>query len=195
MARREYKCSSSTKDALFASLLKLSREKGFDKVTVRDICTDAEISIGSFYHHFKSKEDLAKETYFQTDKLINEDFVRLCETNTAENNLYKILEIYVEYVSEEIGMLIKSYYRLLLDVTSISAFEPERLYFATLKEILGKCGDSGYIKKHEDYTEVAEYCLRFIRGLMFDWCVNEGSYDLKNQFEKDYKLFINGLRP
>ena len=195
MARREYKCSSSTKDSLFNSLLKLSREKGFDKVTVREICNDAEISIGSFYHHFKSKEELAKETYFQTDKLINEDFMRLCETNSPENNLYKILEIYVEYVSNEIGMLIKSYYRLLLDVTSISAFEPERLYFGTLKEILQQCGESGYIKEQEDYTNVAEYCLRFVRGLMFDWCVNEGSYDLKKQFEKDYIFFIKGLRP
>lgn len=194
MAKREYKCSSSTKEALFKSLLKLAKEKGFDKVTIRDICTDANISIGSFYHHFKSKEELAKETYFQTDKLINEDFVRLCETNTPKYNLYNILKIYVEYVSSEIGMLIKSYYRLLLDVTAISAFEPERLYYGTLKEILEACGKCGYIKEKEDYSETADYCLRFVRGLMFDWCVNDGSYDLKEQFEKDYILFINGLR-
>ena len=195
MARREYKCSSSTKDALFNSLLKLSREKGFDKVTIRDICTDAEISIGSFYHHFKSKEELAKETYFQTDRLINEDFVRLCKANSPGDNLHNILKIYVEYVSSEIGMLIKSYYRLLLDVTSISAFEPERLYYGTLKEILENCAKSGYIKDFENYNEVADYCLRFIRGLMFDWCVNGGTYDLNEQFEKDYDFFINGLRP
>lgn len=195
MAKREYKCSTTTKDALFKSLLKLSREKGFDKVTIRDICTDAEISIGSFYHHFKSKEELAKETYFQTDRLINEDFVRLCEASSPKDNLYNILKIYVEYVDTEVGMLIKAYYRLLIDITTISAFEPERLYFSTLKDILGKCGASGFVKEQEDYTDIAEYCLRFVRGLMFDWCVNDGSYDLKEQFEKDYPFFINGLRP
>ena len=193
MEKREYKCSSNTKDALFRSLLKLSKEKGFDKVTLRDICNDADVSIGSFYHHFKSKEDLAKATYFQTDKLINEDFLKLCRASTPSDNLYNILRIYVEYVSNEVGVLIKSYYKLILDMTDVSAFEPERLYYKNLKDIIRKCMEEGYVNKLYDYTEVTEYCLRFLRGLIFDWSVNDCKYNLKDKFEKDYVIFINGL--
>ena len=193
MEKREYKCSENTKEALFRSLLKLSKEKGFDKVTIRDICTDAEVSIGSFYHHFKSKDELAKETYFQTDKLINEDFIKVCESSNPKENLYNILRIYVEYVSREVGSLVKAYYKLVLDMTDVSAFEPERLYYKSLKNIIQKCAEEGYIKKFDSYDEVTAYCSRFIRGLIFDWCVNEGKYNLEEKFESDFKFFMSGL--
>ena len=193
MEKREYKCSSNTKYALFKSLLRLSKEKGFDKVTIRDICNDAEVSIGSFYHHFKSKEDLAKATYFQTDKLINEDFLELCRANTPADNLYNILKIYVAYVAKEVGVLIKAYYKLVLEMTDVSAFEPERLYYKSLRDIIVKCAEEGYINESYNYDEVTEYCLRFVRGLIFDWSVRDCSYDLQEKFEKDYAMFMNGL--
>jgi len=39
--------------------LKVVREKGYYATRIDDICAEAELTKGSFFHHFKSKDDLA----------------------------------------------------------------------------------------------------------------------------------------
>lgn len=194
MKKREYKCTAATKDALLASIIQLVKEKGYEKITIRDICKKADISIGAFYHHYDSKEELAKEAYYHIDKLIIEDFREIYINKSSKENLYAFLEICIKYVSEDVGMIIKEYYKLMINETDISAFNPELLYYKTLKQILIDCSKDGYISKIEDSTELAEYCIRFIRGLIFDWSLNDGKYDLLKQFEIDFERFMSGLK-
>jgi TetR/AcrR family transcriptional repressor of nem operon len=58
MTVRHTKLAFSRKKLLDASLYVI-RAKGYSATTVDDICTAAELSKGSFFHHFNSKEDLA----------------------------------------------------------------------------------------------------------------------------------------
>ncbi len=55
---RQEKLALSRKKLLDASL-RVIRAKGYEATTVDDICAAADLSKGSFFHHFKSKEDLA----------------------------------------------------------------------------------------------------------------------------------------
>ena len=194
MEKREYKCTIATKEALVKAIVQLSQEKGYEKVTIREICKEAGISIGSFYHHFSSKEELATEAYYHIDKLIIENFTKVCESKSSKENLYCILESYLRYIEDEIGMLIKTYYKLILKENSISAFEPDRLYFKKLQQVLTECVKDGYIQKPDDFTKLTEYCIRFQRGLIFDWSLHDGNYSLVDQFGNDFKRFINGLQ-
>ncbi len=194
MEKREYRCTAATKEALLSAILHLSKEKEYDKITIREICSCANTSIGSFYHHFHSKDDLAVEAYYQIDKLINEDFKELCKQKNPDEKLHMILKSYIEYVAKEVGILIKTYYKLIMEETSVSAFEPERLYYKTLKCILEECSQQGYIKKEIDINETTRYCLRFLRGLIFDWSIHDGTYDLLDKFESDYQYLLHGLK-
>jgi len=58
MTVRHEKLAISRKKLLDASL-HVIRAKGYEATTVDDICAAAGLSKGSFFHHFKSKEDLA----------------------------------------------------------------------------------------------------------------------------------------
>lgn len=194
MGKREYKCTAATRETLYRAIIELAKEKEYDKITIRDICSKAEVSIGSFYHHFHSKEELAIQAYYRVDRLINEDFCEMEKKYTAEESLHLILRSYITYVSNEIGMLVRVYYKLIMDETSVSAFDPDRLYYKTLLKVLQACGEEKSIEEREDYHELTEYCIRFIRGLIFDWSLQKGNYDLVERFEKDYRLFINGLK-
>src|SRR5277367_3573464 len=48
-----------SKAALLDAALSVFRAKGYSATRVEDICEAAELTKGSFFHHFKSKEDLA----------------------------------------------------------------------------------------------------------------------------------------
>jgi TetR/AcrR family transcriptional regulator, transcriptional repressor for nem operon len=58
MTLRHEKLAISRKKLLDAAL-HVIRAKGFEATTVDDICESAGLSKGSFFHQFKSKEDLA----------------------------------------------------------------------------------------------------------------------------------------
>jgi TetR/AcrR family transcriptional regulator, transcriptional repressor for nem operon len=48
-----------SKTKLLAAALDMVRAKGYSATTVDDICHAAGVTKGSFFHHFKSKDDLA----------------------------------------------------------------------------------------------------------------------------------------
>ena len=50
--------SEETRSKILASAIKLFSAHGFNAASVDDICKDAEISKGAFYHHFESKQAL-----------------------------------------------------------------------------------------------------------------------------------------
>lgn len=52
---------SPSKTRLLDCALQVFRSKGYTATTVDDICTAAGLTKGSFFHHFKGKEELALE--------------------------------------------------------------------------------------------------------------------------------------
>jgi AcrR family transcriptional regulator len=50
--------SEETRTRIMESAIKLFSNSGYNKASVDDICAEAGISKGAFYHHFKSKQGL-----------------------------------------------------------------------------------------------------------------------------------------
>src|SRR5271170_7090600 len=48
-----------SKARLLDATIKLVRTKGYNATRVEDVCAEAGVTKGSFFHHFKSKDDLA----------------------------------------------------------------------------------------------------------------------------------------
>ena len=48
-----------SKTELLEATLRVVRAKGYNATRVEDVCSDANVTKGSFFHHFKSKEDVA----------------------------------------------------------------------------------------------------------------------------------------
>lgn len=48
-----------SKTKLLDATLKVVRTKGYSATRIEDVCAEAGLTKGSFFHHFKSKEDLA----------------------------------------------------------------------------------------------------------------------------------------
>ena len=50
---------AGARDKLLASALTLIREKGYSSTSVDELCREAGVTKGAFFHHFKSKDALA----------------------------------------------------------------------------------------------------------------------------------------
>jgi TetR/AcrR family transcriptional repressor of nem operon len=49
-----------SKTRLLDATIKIVRTKGYNATRVEDVCAEAGVTKGSFFHHFKSKDDLAR---------------------------------------------------------------------------------------------------------------------------------------
>jgi TetR/AcrR family transcriptional repressor of nem operon len=57
--RRQAAAKRSARDELLDAAVKVVRQKGYAATTVDDLCKEAGVTKGAFFHHFASKEDLA----------------------------------------------------------------------------------------------------------------------------------------
>jgi TetR/AcrR family transcriptional regulator, regulator of cefoperazone and chloramphenicol sensitivity len=85
---------SNGKQRLIRVAMQMFAEKGFDGITVRDIASAANVSVGLINHHFGSKEGLreAVDQYFlsQFEEILQDDY--LVTENAKERGLDAVVE-------------------------------------------------------------------------------------------------------
>src|SRR5690348_4223608 len=62
-----------TKRKLVDAGVSLMRARGFNATTVDDICAEAGVTKGGFFHYFKTKEELAKAAVVRFSDFKNEE--------------------------------------------------------------------------------------------------------------------------
>ena len=110
--------SEETRSRILGSAIKLFSARGFNAASVDDICKDAGISKGAFYHHFESKQALflaLLDVWLQTidnaieaskDKTVPETFMLISEAfpfifETAGEGLPMFLEFWLQASRDE----------------------------------------------------------------------------------------------
>jgi AcrR family transcriptional regulator len=63
MKRRNQPKGQATRQHVLDTALGLFRKRGFERTTMRDIASAAELSLGAAYHYFRSKEELVGAYY------------------------------------------------------------------------------------------------------------------------------------
>lgn len=83
---------NSSKEKLIIAMASLILQKGFANTSPRDILAQSNVGQGSFYHHFKGKEDLALHAIrHNCNKLVKANQDILEGEGTAFDKLSKIL--------------------------------------------------------------------------------------------------------
>ena len=50
--------SRETRAKIFQAAKRILQKQGYEQLSIKNICEEAGVSNGSFYHHFKTKDDL-----------------------------------------------------------------------------------------------------------------------------------------
>ena len=64
-----------TKNRIYNAAINLMDRKGFEKITITDISKKAGVSVGAFYHYFKSKNDILAEIFRKADEYFSTQVV------------------------------------------------------------------------------------------------------------------------
>lgn len=184
--RREQ--AEHTHKAIRTAALKLMRARGFEAVSVRDICAEAGITTGAFYHHFPSKSALISDGFGAMDDYI-EASMATHDGEPPAQWLWRLIEAYAQFMSEG-GELIGRYYALRLAVPATQSMAPNRYAQEMMARCFSAAQEAGVLDKTHTPAWLAEFCYCHFRGLVLDWVLSGYTYPLLEKMREDYALFV-----
>ena len=102
--------SRETKAKIFRAAKQILKEQGYEALSIKNICEEAGVSNGSFYHHLKTKDDLLSY-YIEEQPRIDPSYLDL--PGTPEEAKTAIIRVYLNYVHycQELGLeFVSNYY-------------------------------------------------------------------------------------
>ncbi|NLL38630.1 MAG: TetR/AcrR family transcriptional regulator [Clostridiales bacterium] len=180
--------AKQTREKLLNASLKLIKEKGYHNTTVRDICAAANVSIGTFYSYFPTKNDLFFSIYLDGDKFFTESVALRVSGNTEE----KIIDYFRYYAQLNLNTgldLMKILYQ-----SDNPFFAKHRPMQKVFEEIIINGLKSGELKSDMDASMIADYFFVLARGICYKWCLYNGDFDLEEQMLDYIKLALKAFK-
>ena len=183
-----------TLEAIRSAVDKLVHEIGFDEMRIRDICQEAGISIGTFYHYFESKDELLFDRYHRLNEAL---LIRYREKWSGMDEieaLQDFVDYMVGYTRSRVREVLAQYVKTVITFYwKWDTKEPDKK-----REILYLLVQSG-IDKHvirAGYSADAlvSLLLNFTNGLSMSCCQKLDWDAEEDQSIELIKLFLNNLR-
>lgn len=171
-----------TKVHIFNTAVSLLERQEFDSITVRDIVRAASVSVGCFYNYYSSKLDVYYETYFLADEYFESTVAPALKGLDFEPAIYLYFDYYARYSSEITSLsLTKVLYN-----SKNKCFDRrlEHGMMPVLVQVIQRALDSGALVSGEGPQDIALFFLIAVRGLIYNWCTNDGAYDLREAMRK-----------
>lgn len=179
----------TTREKIIDKAILLFIEKGFDNVTVDDICEATGITKPTFYYHLSSKDDIILQYY---DYMIND----------LSPMLTKMLMI--QNPHEQIEILFRF---LLKGIKAISKPTNNQLYITNLKgnkgtfslrdnvrqigtSIIKRGQESGIFKSEKDPEKLLELSSHLFMGYQIMWCIEQRDDTWEDDFFEGLDMLL-----
>ena len=185
-----------TKKNIVSAAWRLFYEQGYDDTTVDEIIRASGTSEGTFYHYFKGKDALLTSL----SELFDNKYEELIQEMPEEmGNFEKLL-----YLNQELfGMIETSVSRELLASMYSSQLvtkgekhllDQNRIYYRLLNELIAKGQRDGELTTRMSANEIAKIYALCERALLYDWCICNGEYSLREYAGKLMPMFLQSIR-
>lgn len=184
----------ATKEKIFNTAFRLITEKGFDNITVEQICNESGVAKGSFYHYFSSKDDIVIETYKIVDKKYSDEVLELPPDTSCFEKILATVGFQAKYANEKGVAFVQQIYKSQLESGTNFFISKERPYFKILKEIIEDGIKKNEIKTELSAMELTRWIVSLSRGITYDWCLHNGNYDIESAMDRVFRIIIKNFQ-
>lgn len=188
---RQQQKSRETKEKIFKAAKRILQKGGYEELSIKNICEEAGVSNGSFYHHFKTKDDLLSY-YIEDQPNINPDLLDL--PRNADEAKIAIIHVYLNYVEycRELGVEFMSGYYDTKNQALNPAIRTERPYpIVTVQTYVEKAVREGIIKINVDIDEFTTDIRMIVIGNVFEWCLRNGEADFEGNMRRSLGKYLD----
>lgn len=188
--RRERK-KAETRAKIFRAALRLIRKRGFDAVTVDEICAAADVAKRTFFLHFPAKDALILEYGSQIRTLVRETLVG--ETGGAESRLRLAVRVMAARAKENAEIVRLAVGETFHGDAAGEVLDEGRTLALELAEIVRDGQKSGEIRASIDARIVSGAIVSTYLSLVAEWA-RFGDPELELAIEQLLDLVLEGAR-
>ena len=190
---RQQQKSRETKARIFQAAKTILQEQGYEALSIKNICDAAGVSNGSFYHHFKTKDDLLSY-YIEEQPSMDPGYLDLPATpDEAKDAIVRVYLNYVHYC-RELGVAFMANYYTPKNQSLNPLTRTERPYpIVTVHDYLQKAMEAGVITLPLPLEEVTSDIRIIVIGNVFDWCLQNGHSDFEGNMKRSLRVYLDGL--
>ncbi|WP_343187249.1 TetR/AcrR family transcriptional regulator [Anoxynatronum sibiricum] len=183
--------ANDTRNRVYKTALELMEIKGLNNTSIEEISKKAGVSVGTFYNYFKSKDDILVDIYRKADDYFQEVVEKELIENGSDafGQLLIFFRYYAKYTKDR-GLdnacqLYSSKNKLFI--------AKDRYMPKMLIRIIGEGQRTGQIVETMTAEELADFCMIAARGVVFNWCLHDGIFDLEVKIEDYMEKLLSGV--
>lgn len=190
--------SQSTKQMIYNHATKLFKEKGYYNVSVEEITESLGVSVGAFYHHFRSKDDLVLLWADDLDQNYS-DFYNQIKANPKNQNALNKIRDMIFFILETYSFWGREFtaisYSYMMKNPKVCArmVDPKRSFFKIMYELveLGKLDNS--LRQDISDKEIVQDIIMVTRGAILDWCISGENQSIVERSTSFVNSFMDGI--
>lgn len=185
--------SQETKKKIFLAAKNILKKNGYESLSIKNICEEAGVSNGSFYHHFKTKDDLLSY-YIEEQPSINPELLDTPSCLTDVKNA--VIHVYLNYVKycRELGVEFMANYYTPKNQSLNPLKRTARSYpIVTVREYLQQSMEAGIIRSSLNLDDITTDIRMIVIGNVFEWCLKDGDTDFEGNMKRSLGTYLNGI--
>ena len=183
---------TDAKQKLIDTTVELIKKYGADTITVRSVCEEAGLSIGTFYHHFQNKDDLLM--YFVREA----SFDSFVLETPLEDVAGRICELYMHLIDRYLTLgeeFMKSFYTtgnkaLSAYMGQVNGCFADGTVMARCERELIDAREQGFLKKDADPHLLSMDICTIVKGCVFEWALDDGRLDIAESLHRIVKAYL-----
>lgn len=205
----------ATKKKIYEVGIELLQKQGFDQANVSQIAKSAGVSVGTFYHYYTSKLDLFMDLYRTADTYYEETISQRLSGLSFQEQVILFFREYCQ-MAENNGVELTQ--KMYVPDNTLFLGRSQGMH-QVLLEIIERAMDKGIIKWDTQGTrggsnthpnpaspnspealsekdaaqQMADDLFLIARGVIFDWALRSGEYDLKEKMEDMLLIYIEHI--
>ncbi|MEA4854411.1 MAG: TetR/AcrR family transcriptional regulator [Christensenella sp.] len=172
---------NQTKKKIKEIAIELFREKGFENVTLGEICQKSGINKHTFYYYFKSKDDLLKDFYHFPRDIGMEYFIQILNAPNYAEQLWLSYKPFLDHIIAcgieiQRQLFIKN---IIHDVGTFQEAPPHIEHIKMQAGIIQKGQEAKEIQNSSDPLVLCRLMHQIFISTLLMWCIRNGEFDLR----------------
>lgn len=183
--------AQATKEKILRNSIELITARGYDEVTISEICRVCEVAKGTFYTHFTSKRDIAIEILKDINVRLFHD-LKVEPDRSARSQLEHYAELYFRTVLESGTAMSREIFHIIQSVRFTSG-DVADLHSRFISDYTRLGQEQGAFRGELDADRIGQYLTEGNLALVRRWIHNEDSFDLLREGKEYMAFMLSGL--